>query len=219
MSSVAKVDSALGRALVGTVLQRDDGLAGPQLLVRELALVLVRLLRSNRGLAVLAGLAAERLQADDHRVEVLSLPEVHGLEGFLWWHTELLRTLQEGRDVLHALERHLAGVDLLHRTGLDRVRQVTQENAVLENFVEVVHLPGCVDRFAGDLLDPFQTLGGQFFAVLGVDLSLGLGGESGFRGTVGRHGVKVEFFKVVLNLKISHSCVCVKLSFKLNLKM
>lgn len=187
MSSVAKVDATLGRALVGTVLQRDDGLAGPQLLVRELALVLVGLLRSDRRLAVLAGLATQRLQADDHRVEVLPFPEVHRLEGFLWGHAELLRTLQEGRDVLHALERHLAGVDLLHRAGLDRVGQVTQQHAFLEHLVEVVHLAGCVDRLARHLLDPFQTFRGQLFAVLGVDLSLGFGGESGFRGTVGRH--------------------------------
>lgn len=191
MSSVAKVDATLGRTLIGTVLERDDRLSRPQLLVRELTLVLVRLLGSDRWLSVLAGLATKRLQADDHRVEVLSLPEVNRLEGFLWWHAELLRTLQEGRDVLHALERHLAGVDLLHRSGFDRVGQVTQQHAVLEHLVEVVHLAGCVDRFAGDLLDPFQTFGGQFFAVLGVDLSLGLGSESGFRGTVGRHGVKV----------------------------
>lgn len=206
MSSVAKVDATLGRTLVGTVLQRDDRLSCPQLLVRELALVLVRLLGSDRWLSVLAGLAAKRLQADDHRVEVLPFPEVHRLEGFLWWYAKLLRTLQEGRDVLHALERHLAGVDLLHRSGFDRVGQVTQQHAVLEHLVEVVHLAGCVDRFAGDLLDPFQTFGGQFFAVLGVDLSLGLGGESGFRGTVGRHGVKVgSLVRFLLYLKdISH---------------
>lgn len=191
MSSVAKVDATLGRTLVGTVLQRNDGLSRPQLLVRELALVLVRFLGPNRRFAVFAGLATKRLQADDHRVEILPLPEVHRLEGFLWWHAKLLRTLQEGRNVLHALERHLAGVDLLHRSGFDRVGQVTQQHAVLEHLVEVVHLAGCVDRLAGDLLDPFQTFGGQFFAVLGVDLSLGLGSESGFRGTVGRHGVKV----------------------------
>lgn len=206
MSSVAKVDATLGRTLVGTVLQRNDRLSCPQLFVGELAFVLVRLLGSDRWLSVLAGLATERLQADDHRVEVLPLPEVHRLEGFLWWHAKLLRTLQEGRDVLHALERHLAGVDLLHRSGFDRVGQVTQQHAVLEHLVEVVHLAGCVDRFAGDLLDPFQTFGGQFFAVLGVDLSLGLGGESGFRGTVGRHGVKVgSLVRFLLYLKdIAH---------------
>lgn len=187
MSSVAKVDAALGRALVRSVLQRDDGLAGPQLLVRELALVLVRLLRPDRRLAVLAGLATERLQADHHRVEVLPLPQVHRLEGFLRRHAKLLRALQERRDVLHALERHLARVDLLDRAGLDRVRQVAQQNAVLEHLVEVVHLAARVDRLPGDLLDPIQTLGGQLFAVLGVDLSLGFGGKSGFRGSVGRH--------------------------------
>lgn len=187
MSSVAKVDAALGRTLVGTVLERDDGLAGPQLLVGELALVLVRFLGSDRGLAVLAGLATQRLQADHNRVKVLPFPQVHRLEGFLRGHAELLGALEERRDVLHALERHLARVDLLHRAGLDRVRQVTQQHAVLEHLVEVVHLAAGVDRLPGDLLDPFQTFGGQLFAVFGVDLSLGFGSESGFRGTVGRH--------------------------------
>lgn len=187
MSGVAKVDATLGRTLVGAVLQRDDRLSGPHLLVRELALVLVRLLRADRWLAVLTGLPAQRLDADDDRVQVLPLPQIHRLEGFLRGDAELFRTLQEGGNVLHALKRHLAGVDLLHRTGVDRVGQVAQDHAVLEHLVEIVHLTGGVDRLARHLLDPFQTFGGEFFAVLVVYLSLGFSGESGFWSTVGRH--------------------------------
>lgn len=187
MSGVAKVDATLGCTLVGAVLQRDDRLAGPQLFVAELALVLVRFLGPDRRLAILTGFPAERLQADDDRVQVLPLPQVHGLEEFLRWDAELFRRLQEGGDVLHALEGHLAGVDLLDRAGIDRVRQVAQQHAVLEHLVEVVHLAGGVDRLAGDFLDPFQTLGCQLFAVFGVDLSLGFGSESGFWSTVDRH--------------------------------
>lgn len=66
-------------------------------------------------------LPAEGLQADDDRVEVLSLPQVDGLEGFLRGHAQRLDNLEENVDVLHALERHLTLVDLLHRAGLDVV--------------------------------------------------------------------------------------------------
>lgn len=191
MSGVAEVDTTLGRSLVGTVLQRDHGLTGTHLLVAELAFVLVGFLGSDRWLAILTGFPAQRLQADDYRVEVLPFPQVHGLEGLLRWNAELLGTLEEGRDVLHALEGHLAGVDLLDRTGFDRVGQVTQQDAILEHLVEVVHLAGGVDRFAGHFLDPFQTFRGELFAVFGVDLSLGLGGESGFWSTVDRHDCRL----------------------------
>lgn len=127
MSGVAKVDTTLGRSLVGTVLQRDDCLSGTHLLVTELAFVLVRFLWSDRWLSILTGFSAKRLKADDYRVEVLPFPQVNGLEGFLWWNSELLGTLEESGDVLHALEGHLAGVDLLDRTGFDRVGEVTQQ--------------------------------------------------------------------------------------------
>lgn len=187
MSGVAKVDATLGCALVGAVLQRDDRLSGPELFVAELALVLVRFLWSDRRLAILTGFSAERLQADDHRVQVLPFPQVDGLEEFLRWNAELLGRLQEGGDVLHALEGHLAGVDLLDRSGIDCVGQVTQQDTVLQHLVEVVHLAGGVDRFAGDFLDPFQALGCELLAVFGVDLSLSFGSESGFWSTVDRH--------------------------------
>lgn len=187
MSGVAKVDATLGCTLVGAVLQRDDRLSGPQLFIAELAFVLVRFLRSDRRLAILTGFPAERLKADHHRVQVLPFPQVHGLEEFLRGNAKLFRPLQEGGNVLHALEGHLAGVDLLDRAGIDRVGQVTQQDAILEHLVEVVHLAGGVDRFAGDFLDPFQTLGSELFAVFGVDLSLSFGSESGFWSTVDRH--------------------------------
>lgn len=191
MSGVAKVDTTLGRSLVGTVLQRDDCLSGTHLLVTELAFVLVRFLWSDRWLSILTSFSAKRLKADDYRVEVLPFPQVNSLEGFLWWNSELLGTLEESGDVLHALEGHLAGVDLLDRTGFDRVGEVTQQDAILEHLVEVVHLAGGVDRFASDFLDPFQTFGCELFAVFGVDLSLGFSSESGFRGTVDRHDCRL----------------------------
>lgn len=200
MSSVAEVDSTLGRTLVGAVLQRDDCLAGTHLFVAELTLVLVRLFGPDGRLSILSGFSAKRLKADDYRVEVLPFPQVDGLEGFLWWYAELLGALEEGGDVLHALEGHLAGVDLLDRTGFDRVGEVTQQDAILEHFVEIVHLAGGVDGFAGDFLDPFQTFCGELFAVFGVDLSLGFSSESGFWSTVDRHDCCLSFAGVVVEL-------------------
>lgn len=187
MSGVAKVDATLGRSLVGAVLQRDDRLSGSELFIAELTFVLVRFLRADRRLAILTGFPAERLQADDHRVQVLPFPQVDGLEEFLRGNAELFRRLQEGGNVLHALEGHLAGVDLLDCTGVDRVGQITQQDTVLEHLVEVVHLAGGVDRLGGHFFDPIQTLGCELFAVFGVDLSLSFGSESGFWSTVDRH--------------------------------
>ena len=56
MSGVAEVDAALGGALVAAVLQANDALAGLQLLLREVAHVLVRLLWADARLAVTARL-------------------------------------------------------------------------------------------------------------------------------------------------------------------
>lgn len=59
-------------------------------------------------------LSPERLKTDDDRVEVLSLPEVDRLEGFLSGDTHGSSSLKESVDVLHTLEGHLTLVDLLH---------------------------------------------------------------------------------------------------------
>lgn len=56
MPSVAEVDAALVGALVRAVLQRDDGVSGPELLLGKVALVLVGLFRSDGNLAVLRAL-------------------------------------------------------------------------------------------------------------------------------------------------------------------
>jgi len=53
---VAEVDSGLGGALVRSVLQGDDIGAGAQLLIAEVAHVLVGLLGSNRWLVEVRGL-------------------------------------------------------------------------------------------------------------------------------------------------------------------
>lgn len=56
VSSVAKVDAALVGAFVAAILKTDDTLARLQLLLREVAHVLVGLLRSDTRLAVVTRL-------------------------------------------------------------------------------------------------------------------------------------------------------------------
>lgn len=97
--SVAKVDPALVGPLVGSVLEGDDRVSGPQLFLRELTGVLLGLLGPDAGLAVLGGLATESLKADHDRVEILLLPEIHRLEELLRGHPKVPGRLQEGVDL------------------------------------------------------------------------------------------------------------------------
>jgi hypothetical protein len=53
---VAEVDARLGGTLVGAVLQRNDVLAGAQLFLAELASILFRFFRADRGQAVFVSL-------------------------------------------------------------------------------------------------------------------------------------------------------------------
>lgn len=73
--------------------------------------------------------------------------------------------LQERRNVFHALEGHCALVDFLDGSGFQRVDELAEENAVLQDLEEVVHVAAGVDRLASDFLDPFEALGSQFVAV------------------------------------------------------
>lgn len=52
---------------------------------------------------------------------------------------------------------------------------LAKQGAVLEHFVEVVHVPRCVVRLADNLPDPLQALLRKFLAVLAVDLELRMG--------------------------------------------
>lgn len=73
-------------------------------------------------------------------------------------------------DILHALESHLALVDLLHGAGLQTVDQSAQQSTVLQHLEEILHVPRGANGFAGDLLDPLQALLRQLIAVFGVNL-------------------------------------------------
>lgn len=66
-------------------------------------------------------LPSEGLDADDHRVKVLFLPQVNGLEGLLGGHAACLGSVHKVVDVFHALEGHAGGLDLLDMAGLQGV--------------------------------------------------------------------------------------------------
>lgn len=53
VSSVAEIESTLVGSLVGSVLEGDDSVSGSQLLLRELAFILLGFLGSNRRLTIL----------------------------------------------------------------------------------------------------------------------------------------------------------------------
>lgn len=84
----------------------------------------------------------------------MPFPQVHSLESFLRGNAHLDGHLQEGVNVLHALERHLTFIDLLDGAGLDAVHHPAEQSAVLEDLIEVVHVTGGVEVLLGDDLDP-----------------------------------------------------------------
>lgn len=73
-------------------------------------------------------------------------------------------------NVLHALECHLALIDLLHGARLQAIDQLTQQHSILEYLIEVLHVSGGAGGLTRDLLNPLETLRRQFIAILGVDL-------------------------------------------------
>ena len=81
---------------------------------------------------------------------VILLVEIDRVKAVVRGHADLLREVDEVRDVLHLLEREPRRVDLLHGAGLDRVDELAEQGAVLERRREVT----LGKRFAGDGLDP-----------------------------------------------------------------
>lgn len=141
VSCVAKIDAWLSGTFVWSILKWDDILASLHLLVGEVANIFLSFFWSNAWFAKVVSLkknklinirslklfmsthfSAQRLQADDDRVQVLTLPQINRLECLLNWNTECLRTLKESRNIFHTLESHFTLVDFLHRAGLQCIR-------------------------------------------------------------------------------------------------
>lgn len=68
-------------------------------------------------------LSAQRLQANDHRVQILAFPQVNGLECLLGRHAHGYGHGQKVIDVFHAFESHRASVHFLHGTRDQGVHQ------------------------------------------------------------------------------------------------
>lgn len=144
----------------------------------EVSDVLLGFLGSDGGLAELGSLPSEGLQTDHDGVEVLALPQVDGLEGLLGGNAAGLGAVHKLVDVLHALEGHLRLLDLLDLAGFQGVDQLAKQLAVLEHLVEIVHVSRLADVSSCDQGNPVQAFYSLLFAVLGIDLRLGLGGNS-----------------------------------------
>ena len=67
-------------------------------------------------------------------MEVLLLPQVHRLEELVRTDAQVLGRRQEAVDILHALEGHLALLDLLDGAGLDLVHQAGTKKRICESF-------------------------------------------------------------------------------------
>lgn len=119
----------------------------------------------------MAYFASEGLEADDDRVEVLALPQVDRLEELLRRDTHLTGRLQEAVDVLHALERHRALLDLLHDARLHDVGELAEQGAVAQLLVDVVWVAGQVGGLAGQRVNPLHHFAGVLLVVLAHDLS------------------------------------------------
>lgn len=169
--------SGLGGSLILSHLQTQVSLASPQLLLGELALVLVSHLGSQTGSIVLGvqlGLKVKQypinirndntsqrtthqsrqsVQAQGDLSNVALLEQISSLEDLLLWHSVLLDASLEPLDVLHQLEVGSLLLDLLHGSGGNSVDQLAQDNAVLQHILVIAD-----QLLAGHLADPVQDL-------------------------------------------------------------
>lgn len=168
--------SGLSGSLVLSHLQTQVSLAGPQLLLGELTLVLVSHLGSQAGSGVLGvqlGLkdnspisirsynksqrptyqTRQSVQAQGDLGNVALLEQISSLEDLLLWHSVLLDASLEPLDVLHQLEVGSLLLDLLDGSGSNGVDQLAQDNAVLQHILVIAD-----QLLAGHLADPVQDL-------------------------------------------------------------
>lgn len=139
MAGVAEVLAGLIGALVGAHLEVDDALAGAELLIGEVALVLLGGLGANEGtleLGVEVASTSNSHQALGDLGNVAAFVQIDGLEDVDFWNTPGLAGLLESVDVLHLLELTAGGVDLGDAAGHELVHEVAEDNAILENIFD-----------------------------------------------------------------------------------
>jgi len=177
VTGVTEVHTGSVGALVRAVLQVDDALAGAQLLLAEVALVLVSRLGSKEWtgpLGVQVASASEGHDALCDLGDVSPLVKVNGLEDVDVWDAVLLDGRLEFVDILHHLELTALGVDLGNSTWLQLVHQAAEDGAVAEDLLE-----GALGKaLPEDGLDPAEHLGLQLGITLSGDLVSDLGAEA-----------------------------------------
>lgn len=147
MPGVSKVETTLVRSLVGSVLQTYDSLTGFEFVFAKVTDVLLRFFGADaRGTELTSlrltisyyftakafpdnniqlYLSAQRLQANHHRVQILTFPQVHRLESFLGRYANRYGHSQKVIDVFHTFKSHLARVHFLHGSRNKSVHQST----------------------------------------------------------------------------------------------
>lgn len=158
VTSVAESSVAgLGSTLVEAHLEVQLTLVGPQLLLGEGPLVLIRHLGSQRRsgeLRMFLGDSSKRVQAQRDLGNVAAFEQVRRLEDFLLRDAVLLDGGLEPLDVFHQLEVGAAFLDLLNRARGQLVGQFAQDDAILEDV-----LVGTRGEFLPeDTRDPFENL-------------------------------------------------------------
>jgi hypothetical protein len=158
VTASAEALTSLGGTLVGASLEADDGLAGVQSLLIELALVLLCWLGAKVGagpLGVLVGSAPQSIHGLGDHGDVLLLEKVSGLEHVKLRDTVGEESLLEVVDVLHELELSSRRVDLLDDPGLELVHD-SAENLSITKVVVVGHPSWAL--FTQNSCDPGEDL-------------------------------------------------------------
>lgn len=177
MASVTEVKTRGVGALVGTVLQVDYTLTTTELLLREVALVLLSWLWSQERTGpfwVHVASAAESHDALGDLWDVATFIEIDSLEAINIWDTVVLDGSLELVDVFHHLELSTGGVDLGNGAWLEFVHQSAENRAVAENLLE-----GALgEALAEDGFDPAENLSLELLITLTGNFVGDLGREA-----------------------------------------
>lgn len=185
VTGVTEVHAASVGALVGTVLQVDDALTGAQLILGEVALVLIGRLGSKErsgpfGVQV-AG-AAKSHDALSDLGDVSPLVQVDSLKDINVGHAVVSDGGLEFVDILHHLELTAGGVDLGNGAWLQLVHQSAQDGTIAEHLLEGARL----QTLAEHGLDPAEHLSLKLGITLASDLVGNLGAKA-ITATTGGH--------------------------------
>lgn len=174
----AKVEPRLGGSLVGTGLQPNQALAGTQLLLGELAAVLLRWARSEVRSAEFWVAVARSTDGEDggsDQCDILLVPQVGRLKQVHIGDAIFDACLLELADVIHHFVVTTGGVYLRHDSRRQAVHQTAQEDTVAE--AVLVQLVGR-ELLAEQRFDPVLRFAFLVFVALASDLPQWTSGHS-----------------------------------------